>query len=70
VSYGTAARRVREIARTEAYHRGPAMTYADVAKHCPGYAPHFIAEHCELAGWPVWSSAPNEALGSGLGKRA
>jgi hypothetical protein len=55
-------RRVREIARIEAYHRGPAMKYEDVARHCEGYRPRFVAEQCELAGFPVWTSVPDEVL--------
>jgi len=38
------------------------MTYNDVAQHCPSsWRPRFIAEQCELAGFPVWTSAPEEA---------
>ena len=56
------AKTVRELARIEGYHRGIALTYQDVARHCPGeWRPRFIAEQCELAGWPVWTSAPDEA---------
>jgi len=63
VPYESAARRVRELARTAAYHAGAAMTYADVATHCPEtFSPRFIAEQCELAGFPVWTSCPAEAL--------
>jgi hypothetical protein len=56
-------KRVRELARAEGYHRGVFMTYEDVARHLPPtWSPRFIANQCELAGWPVWSSAPDEAL--------
>lgn len=56
-------RRVRELARTAAYHRGPAMAYEDVAQHLPhDLNSRFIAEQCELAGFPVWTSCPDEAL--------
>jgi hypothetical protein len=55
--------RVQELARTAAYHKGARMTYEDVARHCPmSWRPRFIAEQCELAGWPVWTSVPDEAL--------
>ena len=66
-----AERRVRELARTAAYHKGPAMTYHDVAKHCPShYTPHFIARQCELAGFPVWTSAPEEAITDSRARKA
>jgi hypothetical protein len=57
-----AGRRVREVARAEGYHRGAAMTFDSIARHCPPEWPaRFIAEQAELAGFPVWTSAPDEA---------
>jgi len=53
---------IREVARTEAYHRGPAVTYEHVAVRFPGIRPRFIAEQAELAGFPLWSSVPDEAM--------
>jgi len=56
-------KRVRELARIAAYHQGAAMKYEDVARWCPsGWSPAFIARQCELAGFPVWTSCPDEAL--------
>lgn len=63
-AYEDAGRRVREIARAEAYHRGAAVSFGDIARHCTGYPARFIAEQAELAGFPVWTSAPDEALRS------
>lgn len=58
-----AKRQVREAARTAAYHKGPAMTYEDIKAMCtPEMSPRFICEQAELAGFPVWTSAPEEAL--------
>jgi hypothetical protein len=59
-----AASHVRKVARAAAHERGESsMTYADVARHCPSTWPaRFIAEQCELAGFPVWTTAPDEAL--------
>jgi hypothetical protein len=58
-----AGKRVRELARMAGYHMGAKMTYDDVAKHVPAnWRPRFIAEQCELAGFPVWTSAPDVAL--------
>ena len=57
-----AARRVRELARTEHYHRGAACTYEDIARHCDGLPARFICEQAELAGFPVWTTAPDVAL--------
>jgi len=55
--------RVRELARTAAYHSGAAMRYEDVARWLPSsWSPSFIARECELAGFPVWTSCPDEAL--------
>jgi len=46
-----------------AYQKGPAMTYADVARDLPkDWSPRFITNQCELAGFPVWTSCPDEAL--------
>lgn len=57
------AQRVRELARTEAYHRGIHMRFEHVAQHLPeALRPRFIAEQMELAGFPVWTSVPDEAL--------
>jgi hypothetical protein len=54
--------RIRELARTEAYHQGIHMTFESVAKHCdPKWPARLIAEGCELAGFPVWHSAPDIA---------
>jgi hypothetical protein len=58
-----AKRQVREATLTAAYHRGPAMTYDDVAAMCTSdMSPRFICEQAELAGFPIWSSAPDEAM--------
>jgi hypothetical protein len=63
-NFETAARHIRELARTEAYHRGHAMRYEDVARHVLTLSPRFIAEQCEAAGLPVWTSCPDEATRS------
>jgi len=56
-------KRIKEIARAEGYHRGARLTYKDIAKHCdPRWPPRLIAEAAELAGFPVWTSAPHEAM--------
>jgi hypothetical protein len=60
---------VREIAVAVAYHRGAAMTYNDIlgslrlrmnVEHA--WVPRRLCEAAELAGFPVWSSAPDEAM--------
>lgn len=54
---------VQRVARTVAYDHGPAMTYTQVAQRCDARWPaRLVAEGCELAGFPVWSSAPDEAM--------
>lgn len=58
----TLARLVRDHARAAAYSRGPAMTFNDVARHLPPLPARFIAEQCELSGFPVWTSCPDEAM--------
>lgn len=60
VSREYAIKRIKELARTEAYHRGSAITFDHVAAHCPHEWPaELIAEGCELAGFPVWATAPS-----------
>lgn len=61
MTYEQAAKTVRELARTEHYHRGAHAKYQDIARHVPHLSPGFIANQCELAGFPVWSSVPAEA---------
>lgn len=62
MTYEVAARQVRQAARTAAYHKGAAFTYADVAAMCvPGLSPRFICEQAELSGFPCWTSAPDSA---------
>jgi len=56
------AKAVREIARTETYHRGAHTKYEHIACRFPGVRPRFICEQAELAGFPVWSSAPDAAM--------
>jgi len=56
------AKQVRQAARTAAYHKGAAFTYEDVAAMCfPGLPARFICEQAELAGFPCWTSASDEA---------
>jgi hypothetical protein len=57
-----ALKRIGQLARTEAYHRGIGLRFEHVASHCPGYPARLIAEGCELVGFPVWTSAPDIAL--------
>lgn len=59
--YETEARRVRELARTEAYHRGPELTLMTVARHVPHLRLQFVIDQCELAGFPVRVSKPGKA---------
>jgi len=54
--------RCRWAARAAHYERGPAATFDDVAKRVPGLPARFVAEQAELAGFPVWSSAPDTAF--------
>lgn len=61
------ALRVRQAARITAYHRGPAMNYQDLAHELDlqglvNLRSRFVAEQAELAGFPVWTTAPDEAL--------
>lgn len=65
MNHNHVARRVREIARAEGFHRGPRLTYQDIARHVRGVRSRFICEQAELAGWPVWASAPDSALRQG-----
>jgi len=59
----TAAKQVKQAARTAAYHNGAAFTYDDVRAMCTSdMPPRFICEQAELAGFPCWTSAPDEAL--------
>jgi hypothetical protein len=59
-----AIKRIREIVLSEAHNRGSELTFAHVAARCPeGWPAQLIAEGCELAGYPVWSSAPDDAFG-------
>lgn len=60
-NYETAARQVQQLARVEAFHRGIGLRYEHVAVSCHGLRPRFICEQMELAGFPVWTSAPDEA---------
>lgn len=58
-----ALRRIQEIARSEAYKHGSNMTFSHVAARCHlDWPDQLIAEGCELAGFPVWDSAPHDAL--------
>jgi hypothetical protein len=60
----TAKRQIQQAAMTAAYQRGASFTYADVsALLTPELreVPRFVCEQAELAGFPVWTSAPNEA---------
>lgn len=52
-----AAYRVRVLARIFAYHGE--LSFHSVRKECdPSWTDQFIAEQCELAGHPVWDTAP------------
>lgn len=63
MNHEQAAKQVRQAARTAAYTKGAAMTYEDVRAMCtPDMSPRFICEQAELAGFPVWTSAPDEAM--------
>lgn len=62
VSREFAIKRIQEAARAEAYNRGSSLTFAHVAARCPDWPARLIAEGCELAGFPVWATAPEEAL--------
>lgn len=56
-------KKVRELARIEASFRGADLRFEDVARHVPAcWGARFIAEQCELAGFPVWASAPESAF--------
>lgn len=56
----TAAVIVKQAARTAAYHNGPAVTFADVRELVPANLnDRFVAEQAELAGFSVWTSAPD-----------
>ena len=58
-----AIKRIKEVALSESYHRGDSMTFSHVAARLPMEWPaRLIAEGCELAGFPVWSSVPDDAL--------
>lgn len=48
-------RRVRELARTEAYHRGK-FRLEDVVRHVPHLPAQFVADQCELAGFNARST--------------
>lgn len=62
ISKEQALRRIGQLARIEAYHRGQlALRFEHVAGSCPGLPARLIAEGCELVGFPVWMSAPDEA---------
>lgn len=61
MNFETAAKQVKQAARIAAYDKGAAFTYADVAAMCvSGLSPKFICEQAELAGFPCWTSAPDE----------
>jgi len=48
---------------TAAYHRGAAMTFADIRAMVPqSINDEFVANEAELAGYPVWTSAPASAI--------
>jgi len=54
--------KVRQAARCAAYHKGAHFTYDDVRAMCTAdMPPRFICEQAELAGYPCWTSAPDEA---------
>lgn len=62
MDHESASRQVRQAARTAAYHKGAAFTYNDVRAMCtPDLPPRFVCEQAELAGFPCWTSAPDEA---------
>lgn len=54
---------IRQHARVAAYFCGAGLAYSDIARWCPAdWSPRFICEQAELAGFPVWASAPEAAL--------
>ena len=60
MSYESAATQVRQAARTAAYHKGAAFKFEDVRAMVPqSIGDRFVAEQCELAGFPCWTSAPD-----------
>lgn len=60
-TYESAAKQVRQATRIAAFHKGAAFTYEDVRAMCFDLPPRFICEQAELAGFPCWTSAPEEA---------
>ena len=62
LTWDQAAEQVRQAVRIVAYHKEASMTYEDVRAMCPGMTARFICEQAELAGFPVWSHAPDEAF--------
>lgn len=58
----TVGKHIREVARAEAYHRGAFLQFEHIATRFPAIRARFICEQAELAGFPVWVSAPDEAL--------
>ena len=63
MTFEFAAKQVRQAARTAAYHKGAAFTYTDVRAMCTAdVSPLFICQQAELAGFPCWTSAPDEVF--------
>ena len=65
-----AKKQVRQAVRMLTYHNGPSVTYQDVERELIGWklSPWFIAAECEMAGCPVWSSAPTCAMALGANR--
>ena len=55
-------KRIRELTRIEAYHNGINLKYEHVARWINNVPARKICEVMELAGFPVWSSAPDKAI--------
>jgi hypothetical protein len=56
------AAQIRATARAEAFEHGILLRYEHVARSFLTIRSRFIAEQCELAGFPVWTSVPEEAM--------
>jgi hypothetical protein len=59
ITLEAAAKQVVQAARTAAYHHGAGLTFADIRAMVPSdVCDQFVARFAELAGFPVWASAP------------
>jgi hypothetical protein len=53
---------IQEAALAEFNHRGAAMIFEHVAARFPEWPAQLIAEGCELAGYPVGDSTPEDVI--------